>query len=174
MLRFKKGPLNARLAWVKKNPKLLHEHPEIIRQDTVGAVAVDSKGNFAAAASTGGTTMKLPGRIGDTPQIGSGVYSDNQCGPATVTGWGDVAIRLALSRTVCLMMERGLPATRAAEFAVRTASKRLKGDAGVIAIDRHGQVAAVHNTPFMPWAFSTAEMKGPKASSRGKIVAPLH
>jgi beta-aspartyl-peptidase (threonine type) len=174
LLKFKKGPLNARLSWVNKNPKLLRERPEIIRRDTVGAVAVDSKGNFAAAASTGGTTMKLPGRIGDTAQIGSGLYSDNRCGAATVTGWGELAIKLALSRTVCLMMERGLPATRAAELAVRTASKRLKGDAGVIAIDRHGQVAAVHNTPFMPWAFSTVEMESPKASSRGKMVAPLH
>lgn len=174
LLRSKKGPLDARLAWVKNNPELLRDHPEIIKQDTVGAVAVDARGDFAAAASTGGTTMKLPGRIGDTPQIGSGLYSDNLCGAATVTGWGEIAIKLTLSKAVCLMMERGLPATKAAEFAVRTASKRLKGDAGVIVIDRLGRLAAVHNTPYMPWAFSTPEMRTPEVASRGKIVAPIH
>jgi beta-aspartyl-peptidase (threonine type) len=174
LLRLKRGPLDARSAWVRKNPILLRKHPEIIKHDTVGAVAVDAKGNFAAAASTGGTTMKLPGRIGDTPQIGSGVYSDNRCGATTVTGWGEVAIKLTLSKAVCSAMERGLSAPRAAELAVRTASKRLKGDAGVIAIDRHGQLAAVHNTPYMPWAFWATGMRAPKAASRGKIVARLH
>jgi beta-aspartyl-peptidase (threonine type) len=173
LLRFKKGPLDARLAWIRKNSELLRSHPEIIKHDTVGAVALDANGNFAAAASTGGTTMKLPGRIGDTPQIGSGIYSDNTCGAATVTGWGEIAIKLALSKTVCLMMERGLTASKAAELAVRMASKRLRGDAGVIAIDRHGRLAAVHNTTYMPWAFSTTEMHAPKAASRGKIVARL-
>ncbi len=174
LLRLKKGSLDARLSWVRKNRALLREHPDIMKHDTVGAVALDAEGNFAAAASTGGTTMKLPGRIGDTPQIGSGVYSDNKCGAATVTGWGEVAIKLTLSKAICLMMERGVSANRAAELAVKTASKRLKGDAGVIAIDRNGRLAAVHNTPYMPWAFSTTKMRNPNANSRGKIVARLH
>ncbi len=173
LFRFKKEPLKAGLPWVKMNPALLEEHPEIIKHDTVGAVAVDEKGDFAAAASTGGTTMKLPGRIGDTPQIGSGLYADNTSGAATVTGWGEIAIRLTLSKAVCLMMERSLPASRAAELAVRTASKRLKGQAGVIAIDRKGRMATVHNSPFLPWAFSTTKMRSPRAASRGKIVARL-
>ncbi len=173
LLRFKRIALDSRSAWVKKNPALLREHPETIRRDTVGAVSVDENGNFAAAASTGGTTMKLPGRIGDTPQIGSGLYSDNTCGAATVTGWGEIAIRLTLSKAVCLRMEEGLSATEAAELAVRTASKRLKGETGVIAIDHRGRFAAVHNTPYLPWAFSTTEMRSPKAASRGKVVARL-
>ena len=64
---------------------------EFWQHDTVGAVAVDVDGNFASAASTGGMAMKLPGRIGDTPLIGSGLYSDNQMGTATATGWGEIA-----------------------------------------------------------------------------------
>jgi beta-aspartyl-peptidase (threonine type) len=173
LLKLKKGRMGARLAWVRKNPTLLRMHPEIIKHDTVGALALDAMGNFAAAASTGGTIMKLPGRIGDTPQIGSGIYSDNQCGAATVTGWGEVAIRLTLSKAVCSSMERGLSASRAAALSVRIASKRLKGEAGVIAIDRHGRLAAVHNTPYMPWAFWATGMRVPTAASRGKIVARL-
>lgn len=171
LVKLKAGGPDARLAWAMKNPLLLRNHPEIIDHDTVGAVAVDGDGNFAAAASTGGTMMKLPGRIGDTPQIGSGLYADNSSGAATVTGWGEIAVRLTLSKDVCSYMERGQPATRAAERAVRLASKRLNGEAGVIAIDRHGQVAAVHNTPYMPWAFWTTGLRAPRAASRGTIVA---
>ncbi len=173
LLALKKDPANARLSWVKRNPALLHEHPEIVTHDTVGAVAVDGQGNFAAASSTGGTAMKLPGRIGDTPQIGSGLYSDNTSGAATVTGVGEIAVRLTLSKAVCSMMERGIPASRAAELAVKTASSRLKGQAGVIALDRRGQIAAVHNTPYMPWAYSTIDMRIPLTKSHGKIVARL-
>jgi len=160
--------------WVQKNPTLLETHPDLIDHDTVGAVAMDALGNFAAAASTGGITMKLPGRIGDTPQIGSGIYSDNLSGAATATGWGEVAIRLTLSKAVCFAMENGMSASRAAEVAVETASKRLKGDAGIIAIDRRGKHAAVHNTPYLPWSFWETGMRAPKTASRGRMVARFH
>jgi beta-aspartyl-peptidase (threonine type) len=170
LLKLKRRGLDARMAWVKRNPELIRNHPDIVEHDTVGAVALDADGNFAAAASTGGTTMKLPGRIGDTPQIGSGIYSDNRCGAATVTGWGEIAVRLTLSKDVCSSMEGGLSATRAAERSVKMASKRLRGEAGVIAIDRHGQIAAVHNTPYMPWAYWANGMRTPEAASHGKIV----
>jgi beta-aspartyl-peptidase (threonine type) len=169
----KKGPGIGRLAWRKNNPRLIREHPGILEHDTVGAVAVDADGNFASAASTGGMAMKLPGRIGDTPLIGSGLYSDNQSGTATVTGWGEIAVRLSLSRTVCLMMGDGVYATKAAETCVRMSSERLRGHMGIIAIDRNGKVAAVHNTAYMPWAYSNSSMTLPKANFRGKIVSRL-
>lgn len=172
-LRWRRDPLGAGFSWVKKNPELLKNHPELIKHDTVGAVAIDDDGDFAAAASTGGTTMKLPGRVGDTPQIGSGLYSDNQCGAATATGWGEIAIKLTISKAVCLSMQRGMAASRAAELVVRSASKRLSGDAGVIAIDQRGRLAAVHNSRYLPWAFWATGMRTPKAAPRGKVVAPL-
>lgn len=53
---------------------------------TVGAVAVDAKGNVAAATSTGGMSGKAVGRIGDTPQIGSGTYADDNIGGVSTTG----------------------------------------------------------------------------------------
>jgi beta-aspartyl-peptidase (threonine type) len=161
-----------RVEWLHENSVLLREHPELAPHDTVGAVAVDREGNFAAASSTGGIMMKLPGRIGDTPQIGSGVYADNRSGAATATGIGEVAIRLAISRTVCLFMEQGRPAYAAASAAIKTASERLHGEAGIIAIDRQRGLAAVHNTPYMPWAFSTTRMRRVEAKPWGKRVAP--
>ena len=172
-IRMKRGALSDRLKWVRKNPQLLRDHPEIPTHDTVGAVAVDSRGSFAAAASTGGTMMKLPGRIGDTPQVGSGIYSDNQSGAATATGVGEIAVRLTLSREVCARMEQGFSAKRAAEGAIMTASKRLKGEAGVIAIDVHCRIAVVHNTPYLPWGFWADGMPSPKAASHGRIVSRL-
>ncbi|HYB67636.1 MAG TPA: isoaspartyl peptidase/L-asparaginase [Candidatus Acidoferrales bacterium] len=169
----KKDPRVGRFAWLRKNPELIRDYPGILGHDTVGAVAVDKDGNYASAASTGGMAMKLPGRIGDTPLIGSGLYSDNQLGTATATGWGEIAVKLSLSRTVCLMMGDGLSATKAAETCVQMASERLRGHAGIIAIDRMGKVAAVHNTAYMPWAYSTPSMKLPRASFRGRIVSRL-
>ena len=172
-LMFKKGHMDARIGWIRKNRTLVEEYPEVLEGDTVGAVAVDRDGNFAAASSTGGVMLKLPGRIGDTPQIGCGLYCDNSSGAATVTGVGDVAIRLALSKEVCALMEHGKSAPIAATLAVRKASNRLKGPIGIIAIDRKGRVAKVHNTPSMPWAVSTIEMRKPNSGPKGRIVAPL-
>jgi len=173
LMKLKKDSLDQRGGWIKRNPKLLVDHPGLFGEDTVGAVAVDEQRNFAAASSTGGPTMKLPGRIGDTPQIGAGLYSDNKAGAATVTGLGEIAIKLALSKTVCTLMETGLTAQAATICAVRLASERLKGDAGVIAIDRNGRISAAHNTPWMPWAFSNTQMNKARAHPRGRIIAPV-
>jgi isoaspartyl peptidase/L-asparaginase-like protein (Ntn-hydrolase superfamily) len=71
-------------------------------------------------------------------------------------------------------MEIGLTAQAAAIQAIRAASTRLRGEAGVIAIDGSGRVAAVHNTPLMPWAVSDVRMKKPSAHPHGRIGAPLH
>jgi beta-aspartyl-peptidase (threonine type) len=168
----KKGR-DQRVAWLNKNAHLLKSHPEVLSHDTVGAVAVDTQGNFAASSSTGGTMMKLPGRIGDTPQIGSGLYADNRAGAATVTGIGEVLVKLTMSKTVCLMMECGATARSASIAAVKLASTRLRGGAGVIAVDKTGGIASVHNSPAMPWAVADTRTCRPKARAHGVIVAPL-
>jgi isoaspartyl peptidase/L-asparaginase-like protein (Ntn-hydrolase superfamily) len=68
------------------------------------------------------------------------------------------------------MMEEGLSAATANARAIRSATRLLRGQAGVISIDRRGRIAAAHNTKFMPWAYSTARMKMPKGYIRGRIV----
>jgi beta-aspartyl-peptidase (threonine type) len=172
-LQLKKNKTDPSVLRLKKNSALIQEYPGVFPSDTVGAVAADADGNFAAAASTGGIMLKLPGRIGDTPQIGCGLYADNRSGAATFTGIGEIAVRLVLSKTMCWLMENNTPALRAALVCVRDASKRLRGDAGIIAIDPKLRIAAVHNTPFMPWSYSTTKMKKPYVRSRGRIVARL-
>jgi beta-aspartyl-peptidase (threonine type) len=153
-----------------KNTLLIGGHPEIL-MDTVGAVALDQQGNFAAAASTGGISLKIPGRIGDTPQIGSGLYADNKSGAATVTGVGEVAIKLVLSKAICTMMQEGLSAPNASARAIESATRLLHGQAGVISIDKRGNIASAHNSEFMPWAYCTVKMRSPKGHMRGRIVA---
>jgi len=69
-----------------------------ISHDTVGAVALDTSGNIAAATSTGGTLNKAPGRLGDSSLIGCGCYADNQSAAASTTGWGEPIMKLVLAK----------------------------------------------------------------------------
>jgi len=68
---------------------------------TVGAVALDMDGNFAAGTSTGGMTGKRWGRIGDAPVIGAGTYADNRSCAVSATGWGEYFIRVGVAQEIC-------------------------------------------------------------------------
>jgi beta-aspartyl-peptidase (threonine type) len=157
-------------------PKLVNmvkEHPELFTLGTVGAVAVDGEGNVAAATSTGGFPLKLPGRIGDSPLIGCGTYADNLTGACSTTGVGEIAIRLVMAKTVCNYIENGKTVQQAAENAIKLVNTRMPdvyNAMGLIAIDAHGRIGAAHSSPNMCWAYITAEMKEPKASLTAKIV----
>jgi beta-aspartyl-peptidase (threonine type) len=119
------------------------------RHGTVGAVALDEDGNLAAATSTGGTTNKMPGRIGDTPVIGAGTYANNQTCAVSCTGDGEYFIRAAAAHEVSALMQyRGMKLLEAAQTALDTV-KKLCGEGGLIAIDRNGDVALPFNTNGM-------------------------
>jgi beta-aspartyl-peptidase (threonine type) len=152
---------------------LVKNHPELFDLETVGAVALDKDGDVAAATSTGGFPLKLPGRIGDSPLIGCGTYADNLSGACSTTGIGEIAIRLVLAKTVCNYMESGKNAEEATEQAIKLVNKRMSStyhSMGVISIDVHGRVGAAHNSPHMCWAYITPEMKEPTVSLTAKIV----
>lgn len=156
-----------------KLAKLVKDCPELFTFGTVGAVAMDNEGNVAAATSTGGFPLKLPGRIGDSPLIGCGTYADNLAGACSATGVGEIAIRLVLAKTVCNYMEDGEVAQEAAELAIRLVNTRLSSAynaMGLIAIDVYGRIGAAHNSPNMCWAYITPGMKEPKASLAARIV----
>ncbi|MCC2643724.1 MAG: iaaA, partial [Nitrospira sp.] len=74
---------------------------------TVGAVALDRSRTLAAGASTGGIEAMVPGRVGDTPLIGCGVYADNRCGAVSMTGQGEGIIRLAVAKAICERLGAG-------------------------------------------------------------------
>ena len=117
--------------------------------DTVGAVAIGSDGIPAAAVSTGGRWMKLPGRVGDSAVLGAGVFADSKLGAACATGMGEDIIRCALSMKACEFMRAG-GAGRAAEKAIAYISRvRGRGTAGIITVDLKGRTGAAFNTEAM-------------------------
>ncbi|MCP5101356.1 MAG: hypothetical protein GY943_37900 [Chloroflexi bacterium] len=121
--------------------------------DTVGAVAIDQDGNLAVATSTGGTRKKLPGRVGDSPLVGSGGYADNYTAAASATGYGEALMKLVISKQVCDFTAAGLSAQSACESAIRLLHERTQGQGGLIAIDNRGQVGFAFNTDGMPYAY---------------------
>jgi beta-aspartyl-peptidase (threonine type) len=130
-------------------PGLRIQHPG----DTVGAVALDRYGNLAAAVSTGGTPFKLPGRVGDTPLIGAGLYADVQTGGCASTGWGESIIKVLLAKTATDFLGAGYAPVEAARAAIERLEQRVHGLGGVILIDVRGRVGYAFNTPRMAYAY---------------------
>ena len=116
---------------------------------TVGAVALDQKGNLAAGTSTGGMTNKRYGRIGDSPIIGAGTYASAKCA-VSATGWGEYYIRANAAHDICARVEYAKqPVAIAAHDVVMDVIPKLGGDGGVIALDSDGNFALPFNTDGM-------------------------
>ncbi|MFT3792608.1 MAG: isoaspartyl peptidase/L-asparaginase [Rudaea sp.] len=116
---------------------------------TVGAVALDARGNLAAGTSTGGMTNKRFGRVGDSPIIGAGTYADARCA-VSATGWGEFYLRATVARDICARVEyRGDAVSKAAGDVVLGVIPELGGDGGVIALDKDGNIAMPFNTDGM-------------------------
>jgi beta-aspartyl-peptidase (threonine type) len=134
------------------NDDLIVTAPPAAAADTVGAVALDARGNIAAATSTGGIPLKLAGRVGDSPLPGSGAYADNATGAASATGDGEQIMKLVLSKHVCDSIGGGMSAQDACDGAVRLLAARLGGSVGLIAVGAGGEIGVACNTQAMPWA----------------------
>jgi beta-aspartyl-peptidase (threonine type) len=132
---------------------------------TVGAVALDARGNLAAATSTGGMTGKKWGRVGDSPIIGAGTYAANDCCAVSATGHGEYFIRAAVAHEIAsLMRYRGLGVEAAASDVVMHQLVRLGGSGGVVAIGRDGAIAMPFNSEGM--------LRG-AMDSRGRLTTGL-
>lgn len=117
---------------------------------TVGAVALDKEGNIAAATSTGGMTNKRYGRVGDVPIIGAGTYADNASCAVSATGHGEFFIRAVVGHEIAAQMKyAGKTLEEAADEVVMKQLVDLKGEGGVIAIDREGNIAMPFNSEGM-------------------------
>ncbi|HEX8460369.1 MAG TPA: isoaspartyl peptidase/L-asparaginase, partial [Segetibacter sp.] len=134
----------------KPHGLLLQPFNRDYKYGTVGAVALDSKGNLAAATSTGGMTNKKFGRIGDAPIIGAGTYANNSTCAISCTGWGEYFIRLVMAKSISDRMELvKTPLIEAANEMVMKKLPELGGDGGLIAIDKDGNIAMPFNTSGM-------------------------
>lgn len=131
-----------------------------LKMGTVGAVAIDSSGNLAAATSTGGMTNKPDGRIGDSALIGAGTYAHNDVVAVSCTGTGEYFIRSVTAYDVaCLMEYAGLELNEAGRKAIFERMAPLGGDGGIIAIDRNGNHAMSYNSEGMYRGWITADKK---------------
>jgi L-asparaginase / beta-aspartyl-peptidase len=124
---------------------------------TVGAVARDALGHLAAATSTGGMSMKLPGRVGDTPLIGCGTYADDALGAVSCTGHGERIIQLTLARHAADLVGRGASPMDAARDAAALLTRRVQGSGGLIVVGPRGEPGFAHNTPAMSRAWTAPD-----------------
>ncbi len=117
---------------------------------TVGAVALDSDGNLAAATSTGGMTNKRPGRVGDSPVIGTGTYADNRSAAISCTGTGEMFMRTVAAYDICArMVYAGQSLDDAAKTVVMQVLPAIGGRGGLIALDAQGNLSLPFNTEGM-------------------------
>ncbi|HRZ41242.1 MAG TPA: isoaspartyl peptidase/L-asparaginase [Bacteroidales bacterium] len=120
------------------------------KKGTVGAVALDKKGNLAAATSTGGMMMKQWGRIGDSPVIGAGTFASNRTCAVSCTGHGEYFIRNAVAYDLSARMQyAGTPLRKGAHEILHVKLKEQGGTGGLIAIDKNGNFVMDFNTTGM-------------------------
>ncbi|XP_052870466.1 isoaspartyl peptidase/L-asparaginase-like [Anopheles cruzii] len=125
---------------------------------TVGAVAMDLYGNLAVATSTGGTTGKRVGRVGDTPIVGSGSFADNRMGGVSATGDGDIIMKVCLAYDVLRTAQlTGSPVQLVADALLDDMSSALRGTAGLVGLDVAGNPIVAHNSVHMSWAYQRGD-----------------
>jgi len=160
----------AKKEWLKRRCKPSH--------DTVAVLALDSKGDLAAGCSTSGLAGKLPGRVGDSPIIGAGLYCDNRYGAAAATGRGEFALRIAASHLIVMLMAQGLSPKEACERCLREVRSRTRPPAevqlAVLALSPEGRYAGAALRPgfeIAAWQGAQARLESvvaltPKAETR--------
>ncbi len=143
-----------------KMRRFLQDHPEYAG-GTVGAAAVDSRGVLAAATSTGGVTLKMVGRVGDSPVPGAGNYACARVA-ASATGTGEFVLRSLATRAIAERVERGECLATAMEAVLEGLGRDYDADVGLIAVDAAGTPVARHRTRDMPHAWFAGD--GPVAA----------
>ncbi|MEM9819945.1 MAG: N(4)-(beta-N-acetylglucosaminyl)-L-asparaginase [Bacteroidota bacterium] len=129
--------------WKKKSiyaPKINSE-----RHDTIGMLAIDEKGDIAGACTTSGLAYKLPGRVGDSPIIGAGLFVDNEIGGAVATGMGEAVLKSVGTFLVVELMRQGMSPEAACKEAVMRIVRKQKFDdiqVGYIAVNKKGEYGA--------------------------------
>jgi beta-aspartyl-peptidase (threonine type) len=143
-------------------------HAELARQPvpsdggTVGAVALDRNGTIAAATSTGGTSGKSPGRVGDSALIGCGTYADSSVGGVSCTGDGEAIVRVVLGHRALQYLKDADDPDYAAKVAVDLLVDEGGGQGGLILIDWRGRVGFATSTRLMPVAIMAPTLDEPR------------
>ena len=150
--------------------------------DTVCVIGLDAQGRMVAGTSTSGLFLKEPGRVGDSPLVGSGFYCDARYGGAAATGLGEDIMRGCLSYEAVSLMRRGASAQEACEEALRGLSdthRRLGEEAGsisLIALSAQGGFGAATTLPLFPFAVGSAQgtyLCAARATPEGLSIGPV-
>lgn len=140
---------------------------------TVNFIAQDANGNICAGVSTSGWAWKYPGRLGDSPVIGAGLYADNRYGAAACTGMGEMALRAGTARSLVFYLKQGLSVEEAGRQAMEDLNDlggRYLSVMNFVILDSQGQHAGFSNVEGRSYVYITADMAEPEASPR--IVVP--
>lgn len=133
------------------SPEVAHFQQKALtpdQHDTIGLCALDSTGNLAVGCTTSGMAWKIPGRVGDSPIIGSGLYVDNAVGGAAGTGEGDEMMKACVSYRVVMLMEQGRTPQEACEETLRYLLRKRPPEqhrhygAALIALRKDGLIGA--------------------------------
>ena len=131
-------------------PQAYLDVPEEHKFGTVGAVALDQSGNLAAGTSTGGTTNKRYGRIGDSPIIGAGTYADNESVAVSCTGTGEYFIRWTVAHDIAALYKyKGMTVQQAGDEVIHKKLEPVHGNGGAIILDANGNFAMPFNSEGM-------------------------
>ena len=128
--------------------------------DTIGAIALDESGKMVACTSTSGANMKICGRVGDSPIIGSGFYVESGVGGAAATGLGEDIMRTCCSFRCVDLMRAGMSPKEAVETVVRTAHETIVKHGGkpdciaLVCMNAAGESAAACNHREFSYAYS--------------------
>ena len=148
---------------VEPSKNLTHDEG---KKGTVGVVVLDMSGSVAAGTSTGGTTGKRWGRVGDSPIIGAGTYASNQSCAVSATGTGEYFIRLSVAHEICsLVRYRRMSLQAAADEVIQKQLTALQGDGGIIAVAPDGQMA---------WSFNTSGMYRARAAEGQPLTIAIY
>lgn len=156
--------------------RITHTPGGALDHDTIGLLARTADGRMAGACTTSGMAFKMRGRVGDSPQVGSGLYVEAGVGGATSTGLGEEVTRVAGSARVVASMRGGSTAQQACEEVVRHIAK-LRGDAirgvqvGFLALDTRGNVGAFCLLPGFTYAVTDARGKTTVLKARSLFQA---
>lgn len=132
--------------------------------DTVTMLGWESPSHVVAASSTSGLAWKMPGRIGDSPIIGAGIYADDEVGCAGATGWGEELWKAAASFRTVEAMRHGMSAQEACDFTIRQMIRRQPKSREmmcvVLALSNAGEFGASCTTGEFPmWICRNGEIE---------------
>ena len=144
----------------EENCRKAAQEQQIVGHDTVGLIALDQNGDIVAATSTSGACMKTPGRVGDSPIIGSGFYAMNGAGACVATGMGEDIMRTCCSHHAVMLMEAGLSPKEAADKAVLYATNAILATGhwcdciAIVCMNGKGEVGASCNHQGFTYAYA--------------------